>query len=78
MDNPERDHEVLAARTGALHAVLYLENVGSRRPVDLDDDGKQHLLSALAYWHDHPAIGKAFPDDAQTLFTALAAELEAT
>jgi hypothetical protein len=63
---------------GSLHAVLYLENVGSRRPVDLDRDGKQHLLHALSYWHDHPAIGKPFPDDAQTLLAALAGELEAT
>jgi hypothetical protein len=62
---------------GALRVVLYFENVGSRRPIDLDYDGKQHLLQALTHWHDHPAIGKPFPDDAQTLFTALAGELEA-
>jgi hypothetical protein len=62
---------------GALNVVLYFENVGARRPVDLDHDGKQHLFRALTYWHDHPAIGKPFPDDAQTLLTALAGELEA-
>jgi hypothetical protein len=62
---------------GSLHVVLYFENVGSRRPIDLDDDGKQRLLQALTQWHDHPAIGKPFPDDAQALFTALAGELEA-
>ena len=62
---------------GSLRVVLYFENVGSRRPIDLDFDGKQHLLQALRHWHDHPAIGKGFPDDAQTLFTALAGELEA-
>ena len=62
---------------GSLDVVLYFENVGSRRPVDLDDDGKQHLFHALTYWHDHPALGKPFPDDAQTLLTALAGELEA-
>ena len=62
---------------GSLRVVLYFENVGSRRPIDLDHDGKQHLLQALTDWHDHPAIGKPFPDDAQTLFTALADELEA-
>ena len=62
---------------GSLRVVLYFENVGSRRPIDLDFDGKQHLLQALTHWHDHPAIGKGFPDDAQTLFTALAGELEA-
>ena len=62
---------------GSLPVVLYFENVGSRRPIDLDYDGKHHLLQALTHWHDHPAIGKGFPDDAQTLFTALAGELEA-
>ena len=62
---------------GSLRVVLYFENVGSRRPIDLDFDGKQHLLQALTDWHDHPAIGKPFPADAQTLFTALAGELEA-
>jgi hypothetical protein len=59
----------------SLRVVLYFENVGSRRPIDLDYDGKQHLLQALAHWHDHPEIGKPFPDDAQTLFTILAGEL---
>jgi hypothetical protein len=62
---------------GSLRVVLYFENVGSRRPIDLDHDGKQHLLQALTQWHDHPAIGKPFPDDARALFTALADELEA-
>ena len=62
---------------GSLRVVLYFENVGSRRPIDLDHDGKQHLLQALTHWHDHPAIGKPFPADAQALFTALAGELEA-
>ena len=61
---------------GTLQVVLYFENVGARRPVDLDDDGKQHLFRALTYWQDHPAIGKPFPNDAQTLWTALADELE--
>jgi hypothetical protein len=74
-------HEILKflqRAPGALNVVLYFENVGARRPVDLDHDGKQHLFRALTYWHDHPAIGKPFPDDAQTLLTALAGELEAT
>ena len=62
--------------SGSLRVVLYFENVGSRRPIDLDHDGKQHLLQALTDWHDHPAIGKPFPDDAQALFTALAGEPE--
>ena len=57
-----------------LHVVLYFENVGGRRPVDLDRDGKQHLFRALRYWHDHPAIGKPFPADAQALLAALADE----
>ena len=67
----------LQREPGSLRVVLYFENVGSRRPIDLDHDGKQHLLQALTQWHDHPAIGKPFPDDARALFTALADELEA-
>jgi hypothetical protein len=73
-------HEILKflqRAPGALNVVLYFENVGARRPVDLDQDGKQHLFRALMYWHDHPALGKPFPDDAQTLLTALADDLEA-
>lgn len=62
---------------GTLNVVLYFENVGGRRPVDLDQEGRQHLFQALAYWHGHPAIGKPFPDDALTLFTALADDLGA-
>ena len=69
--------KLLQRAPGSLRVVLYFENVGSRRPIDLDEDGKQHLLQALTHWHDHPAIGKAFPADAQTLLTALAGELEA-
>ena len=68
----------LQREPGSLRVVLYFENVGSRRPIDLDHDGKQYLLRALTQWHDNPAIGKPFPDDAQTLRTALAGELEAT
>jgi hypothetical protein len=61
---------------GTLNVVLYFENVGARRPVDLDRDGKQYLFRALTYWQDHPAIGKPFPEDAKALWTALADELE--
>jgi hypothetical protein len=68
----------LQRASGALNVVLYFENVGARRPVDLDNDGKQHLFQALTYWRDHPAIGKPFPEDALTLLTALADDLEAT
>jgi hypothetical protein len=68
--------KLLQRAAGTLNVVLYLENVGARRPVDLDKDGKQHLFHALTYWQDHPAIGKPFPEDAQTLWTALADELE--
>jgi hypothetical protein len=68
--------KLLQRAPGSLNVVLYFENVGSRRPVDLDYEGKQHLFQALTYWHDHPAIGKPFPDDAEALFTALADELE--
>jgi hypothetical protein len=68
--------KLLQRAPGSLPVVLYFENVGSRRPIDLDREGKQHLFQALAHWHDHPAIGKPFPDDARTLFTALAGELE--
>jgi hypothetical protein len=67
----------LQREPGSLRVVLYFENVGSRRPIDLDHDGKQRLLQALTHWHDRPAIGKPFPDDAQALLTALAGELEA-
>jgi len=66
----------LQRASGTLHTILYFENVGARRPVDLDDDGKQHLFRALTYWQDHPSFGKPFPDDAQALWTALADELE--
>jgi len=68
----------LQRASGTLHVVLYFENVGARRPVDLDDDGKQHLFRALTYWQDQPSFGKPFPDDAQALWTALADELEAS
>ena len=68
----------LQRASGTLNVVLYFENVGARRPVDLDHEGNQHLLRALAYWHDHPAIGKPFPDDAMALLTALGDDLEAT
>ncbi len=61
----------------ALNVVLYFENVGARRPVDLDHEGKQHLFQALVYWHGHPEIGKPFPVDALALFTALADDLGA-
>jgi len=66
----------LQREPGALRVVLYFENVGSRRPIDLDHEGRHHLLQALTHWHDHPEIGKPFPDDAQALFTALTGELE--
>src|SRR4029079_18944712 len=62
---------------GSLSVVLYFESGGAMRLIDLDNDGKHHLLQALKHWHGHPAIGKSFPDDAQTLLTALAGELEA-
>ncbi len=61
---------------GSLRVVLYFENVGSRWPVDLDRDGKQHLFQALTEWRDHPALGKPFPDDAESLFISLGGELE--
>jgi hypothetical protein len=48
----------LQRASGTLHVVLYFENVGARRPVDLDDDSKQHLFRALTYWRDHPSFGK--------------------
>lgn len=63
---------------GTLQVVLYFENVGATRSIDLDLDGKTHLFRALTHWHDHPDIGKPFPDDAQALWTALADELEPT
>jgi hypothetical protein len=68
--------KLLQRAAGTLQVVLYFENVGATRSIDLDDDGKAHLFRALTYWHDHPAIGKPFPDDAQALWTALADELE--
>jgi hypothetical protein len=68
--------KLLQRAAGTLQVVLYFENVGATRSIDLDDDGKTHLFRALTYWHDHPAIGKPFPDDAQALWTALADELE--
>jgi hypothetical protein len=67
---------LLQRAAGTLQVVLYFENVGATRPIDLDQDGKSHLFRALTYWQDHPAIGKPFPDDAQALWTALADELE--
>lgn len=70
--------KLLQRASGTLHVVLYFENVGARRPVDLDDDGKQHLFRALTYWQDHPSFGKPFPGDAQALWTALADEIEAS
>jgi hypothetical protein len=69
--------KLLQRAPGTLGVVLYFENVGARRPVDLDHDGKQHLLRALRDWHDHPAIGKPFPDDAMALYKALSDDLEA-
>jgi hypothetical protein len=68
--------KLLQRAPGTLHVVLYFENVGATRPVDLDRDGKAHLFCALTHWQDHLAIGKPFPDDAQALWTALADELE--
>ena len=68
--------KVLQRTPGTLQVVLYFENVGAIRPVDLDRDGKERVFRALTYWHDHPAIGKPFPEDAQALWTALATELE--
>ena len=67
---------LLQRAPGTLQVVLYLENVGAIRAVDLDRDGEHHLFRALTQWKDHPAIGKPFPDDAQALWTALARELE--
>ena len=66
--------KLLQRAAGTLQVVLYLENVGALRPVDLDRAGKEHLFRALTSWQDHPAIGK-FPEDAQALWTALADEL---
>ena len=68
---------LLQRAAGTLQVVLYLENVGTLRPVDLGGHGKEHLFRALTYWQDHPATGKPFPDDAQALWTALADELAA-
>lgn len=68
--------KLLQRAPGTLQVVLYFENVGGTRTVDLDRDGKTHLFRALSQWQDHPAIGKPFPDDAQALWTALADELE--
>ena len=67
--------KLLQRAAGTLQVVLYFENVGALRPVDLDREGKEHLFRALTYWQDHPAPGKPFPDDAQALWTALADEL---
>ncbi len=69
--------KLLQRAAGTLQVVLYFENVGANRPVDLDRDGKEHLFRALTYWQDNPPIGKPFPDDAQALWTALADELAA-
>jgi hypothetical protein len=69
--------KLLQRAAGTLQVVLYFENVGALRPVDLDRDGKEHLFRALTYWQDHPAIGRPFPDEAQMLWTALADELAA-
>ena len=69
--------KLLQRAAGTLQVVLYFENVGALRPVDLDRDGKEHLFRALTYWQDHPSAGKPFPDDAQGLWTALADELAA-
>ena len=49
--------KLLQRAAGTLQVVLYLENVGTLRPVDLDRDGKEHLFRALTYWQDHPATG---------------------
>ena len=70
--------KLLQRTSGALNVVLYFENVGARRPVDLDNDGKRHLFQALTHWRDQPAIGKPFPDDARTLLMALADDLKTT
>jgi hypothetical protein len=70
--------KLLQRARGALQVVLYFENVAGLRPVDLDRAGKEHLFRALTYWQDHPGLGKAFPEDAQALWTALADELEPT
>jgi hypothetical protein len=67
--------KLLQRAAGALQVVLYFENVGALRRVDLDRDGKEHLFRALTHWQDRPAIGKPFPEDAQALWTALADEL---
>ena len=67
---------LLQRAPGTLQVVLYFENVGAIRPIDLDRDGKSHLFRALTRWKDHPAIGKPFPDDAHALWTALAGELQ--
>jgi hypothetical protein len=69
--------KLLQRAAGTLQVVLYFENVGALRPVDLDRAGKEHLFRALTYWQDHPSTGKPFPDDAQALWTALADELAA-
>ena len=37
---------LLQRAPGSLRVVLYFENAGSRRPIDLDEEGKQHLLQA--------------------------------
>ena len=66
---------LLQRAAGTLQVVLYFENVGAIRSIDLDRDGKNHLFRALTYWKDHPAIGKPFPDDAEALWKALANEL---
>ena len=70
--------KLLQRAAGGHQVVLYLENAGAIRPVDLDRDGNEHVFRALTYWHDHPAIGKPFTDDAQALWAALANELEST
>jgi hypothetical protein len=69
--------KLLHRAAGTLQVVLYFENVGANRPVDLDRDGKEHLFRALTYWQDHPDIGRPFPEDALALWTALADELAA-
>jgi len=69
--------KLLQRAAGTLHVVLYFENVGALRPVDLDRDGKEHLFRALTYWQEHPTTGRPFPDDAQALSTALSDELAA-
>jgi len=67
---------LLQRAAGTLQVVLYFENVGATRPVDLDHDGKTHLYTALTHWQDHPAFGKPFPGDARELWAALAEEFE--